>query len=297
MESIKRLSNSRANRVFRDKANLTHTGEVSPWAELRHAAGRLLNYFEAAQTLIEVRSQPGWEGLFYDYEVVCIQSSQPILNPITRKKAGAAEILSRMASSPRDKANLASLQQDADELQRFGLDENIRAEISSKYFRPIVHAEILVHESVVNDPEVADFHSSKFFGGYRYIGTSKPTCRLCDYYFQIAGDGMQVRKTHRNLYRNWRAPDVWQGQGDIQGVFPWKRREDILNSMNVWIRRDTSRVLSDKVGESKRHDSNTSFTYQRGGLSAEYSSRADEDVEDEDIDDLVSTTGQLDLED
>lgn len=89
-----------------------------------------------------------------------------------------------------------------------------------------------------------------------------------------------------------------------------KRRENLLNMVVKWLRKDAQRVLADKVAERKVHDSNTSRTYQRA-FSAEYSSRAggtvyeeDEDeVKDEDEDededggaDLASVMGQLDLD-
>lgn len=291
MESTKKLSRSSSYKTFRDKSDAGHNSEPSPWADLRHAAGRLLSYLEGAKTLVEARSVVGWEPLFYDFEVVCIPSSKPDPNPIVKKNAGAAEILNRMTPSS-DGLKLDAFQRDAQELQKFGLDENIRTQNYKPSFQPIVHAEILNHESLVNDPDIGDLHSSRFFGGYTYIGTSKPTCRLCDYYFRAVGDGILVRQTHRNLYMNWRAPDVWLGQGLINGKDPSQRREDILNSMVVSIRKDTYRTLSDKVGERKRHDSNTSPTYRREVTSVDYSSRADEDS-----DDVLSTMGELGLDD
>lgn len=285
--------------LFRDKANSAQAGEDCPWAELRHAAGRLLNYFEAAQTLVEGCSQAKWKPLFYDFEVVCIPSSRPISNPvgIRCKSASAANILVRMTPS-HERANLAAYQHNAEQLQQFELDENIREQNMSNSFRPIVHAEVLVHESIVNDPEVSDvLHPSRFFEGYRYIGTSKPTCRLCHYYFRALRDNaIQVRQTHRNLYANWRAPDVFQDQGEIHGDTAAKRREDILNTVIKSVRKDTYRILSDKMSESKKHDSNTSRTYGRA-FDLESNSRAEEAIEEENVDDIASTLGQLDLED
>lgn len=296
MQFIKRLSRSSTYAVFRDKANSAQAGEDCPWAELRHAAGRLLNYFEAAQTLVEARSQSRWEPLFYEFEVVCIPSSQPIPNPIARKSVTAAAILGRMTPSF-ETANLEAYKHAAADLQQFKLDEKIRLQTNSRSFHPIVHAEVLVHESIVNDPDVSDLHPSKFFEGYRYIGASKPTCRLCHYYFLALRENIiQVRQTHRNLYANWRAPDVYHGQAEIHGDTAAKRRDVILNNMVRSIRKDTYRTLSDKVSESKKFDSNTSPTYGPG-FDTEYSSLAEEAIEERDVDDVASIMGQLDLED
>lgn len=298
MRFIKKLSRSSTHRVFRDKANAAQAGEDSPWQELRHASGRLLSYLEAAQTLIEARQQQGWDRLFHEFEVVCVASSRPLPNPMARKNDGAAEILSRMASTnPLTADDLESLKRGAADLQLFKLDEEIRRQRLSPKFQPIVHAEVLIHESIVTDPDVGDAHSARFFEGYAYIGSSKPTCRLCDYYFLQVGAGVQVRKTHRNLYRNWRTPDVYEGQGLIQGEKADKRRENILNSVVKSIRQDTYRVLSNKVAEKKRFDSNTSRTYQRGGFDTEYSSWGGAPIDEQDVDDSASMLGQLDLED
>lgn len=274
MESIRKLSRSSAYRTFRNKANSTQIGQTSSWAELRHAAGRLLSYLEGVQTLIEAREQPQWAQLFHDFEVVCIASSQPDPNPIVgrRKRVTAAEILVRM-TPPQDEPKLATFQAGAEELQRFDLDGNIRRQNESKEFHPIVHAEILVYDSL------RDLHDLRYFHGYNYIGTSKPTCRLCDYYFQsvsrMSGDRVQVRQSHGNLYLNWRVPDIY-----INQIGAVARQEKILNDMNLRVRQDTYRTLKDKMGMRKSHDSNTSRTYERRPFSVEFSSVAEDDLDE-----------------
>lgn len=286
MGSIQKLSKSSAYKTLRDKANSIQTGQINSWAELRHAAGRLLSYFEGVQTLVEAREQPQWAQLFHDFEIVCIASSQPHSNPIVgrRKRVTAAEILDRMTASY-DVSKLATFQAGAQELQRFDLDVNIRRQNDSKDFRPIVHAELLVYDSL------RDLHDVRYFNGYSYIGTSKPTCRLCDYYFRavsrITGDRVQVRQSHGNLYLNWRTPDVY-----INQIGAAERREKILNDMNVSVRQDTFRTLQDKMGMRKPHDSNTSRTYDRGPSSVEHSS-----VAEDDLDEVSSMMGGASLED
>lgn len=287
METISKLSRSRTYRTFRLKATAAQHGQVNPWAEMRHAAGRLLSYFEGVETLVDARSQPGWAQLFFDFEIVCLPSSKPHQNPIVgqRKNVGAGEILGRMTAA-HEPDKLAAFQAGAEQLQMFGLDDKIRQQNNSKNFCPIVHAEVLVHDSLSDVPG-----GPRYFEGFNYIGTSKPTCRLCNYYFRAmsrtTGDDVQVRHSHGNLYLNWRAPDAY-----LDRVGAAKRREDILNEMIKYVRTDTYNTLEKKIGERKNHDSNTSRTYHRGGVSLEYSS-----VVDNDQDDLASMMGEVSLDD
>lgn len=317
MDFIKRRL-SRVNPILRNKANEEHpSGQDCPWGDLRHAMGRLRSYLEAVQILAEARAQPSWEALFHHPEVTTLRSSSPACNPILphadMTPPTADAILNRMASTEADRLALPALQDHAVWLQQFDLDPRISAQCRRPGFHPIVHAEVLVHESLVTDrggdPDVRRLHVSRFFGGWRYIGVSKPTCRLCEYYFAaVPADGVRVRQGHRNLYLNWRAPDVYreplvagEGEGEdelVRGRTGTRRRECILNDMIKSVRSDTVRVLDDKVGERKSNDSNTSRTYQLDFFSVENNSLADrERGGEEDVDDTASMMGQLDLED
>ena len=136
-----------------------------------------------------------------------------------------------------------------------GLDQVLQRQ--AKKLAPIVHAEILLLESIEST------HPSKFFNGFKYIGCSKPTCRLCCYYFSVHPSDVEVRPTHRNLYPSWRTPDVYEDQGPQAE----SGRKDLMNKVLYLIRKDAFRVLKEKLGEGKRHDSNTDSTYPRGGAS------------------------------
>lgn len=231
-------------------------GQAQPWGKLRHAAGRLLSYFRVVETFLEARKR--WDRLFHEFQVLCLPSSTALVNPISRKDVTAEDIIGRMASDPGKEATYKGIVHD---LQlKFDVDGEIRDEARKKKFRPIVHAEILIHESLVSDPELKSLHPVKFFDGNRYIGSSKPTCRLCHYYFTACADSIATRQTHRNLYHHWRLPDVYEHQGK-EAI---KRREDIMNKMIVWIREDTFHTLDDKVSERKPYDSNTDPTYSQG---------------------------------
>lgn len=244
---IKDFSKSPAYRSLQEKAG-SDKGERLPWAELRHAAGRLLSYFQASKTLMEARKK--WEPLFHDFEVVFSRSSTPLPNPINNKRVNAEAIIGRMLG---DEAQIQAYRADVEELQKFRLDFEITEQVTKSSFKPLVHAEVLIHQSMLDEFGPTGPHSSQFFSRYSYIGSSKPTCRLCDYYFAASASGIDVRETHRNLYINWRVPDVYSSQGDAAT----KRREQILNRMLERIRADTLRTLSEKVPERKKNDSNT----------------------------------------
>ncbi|ROW17338.1 hypothetical protein VPNG_01321 [Cytospora leucostoma] len=255
MLSVKALSKTEAHKVLRDKAN-AHDGQATSWSELRHASGRLLSYFQGVKILVEARKY--WDTLFYEFKVVSILSSDAI-QALPRNNLTAEAIMGRMT---RDPERGSAYKRRVQELQHFGdLDHTIQAQVRNKCFLPIVHAEAIVHQSIISDPdpgsELGSLHPSNFFNGDKYIGCSKPTCRLCHYYFEACADGIQVRQTHRNLYPNWRVPDVYQHEGE-EAV---KKRENIINKMLVPIREDTFRTIDDKIPERRPHDSNTDPTY------------------------------------
>ncbi|KUI55253.1 hypothetical protein VP1G_02669 [Cytospora mali] len=290
MRFVKELSRSETYRILRDKAT-TANGQNSPWGELRHAAGRLQSYLQGVKTLVEARKY--WDRLFHDFEIVCLPSSTAIPSPLPRNNLRAEDIIGRMTS---DEAKGRSYKRSVQDLQIFGLDEDIQKQVKNKNFCTIVHAEALVHQSIISDDDLKSLHPTKFFDSYRYIGCSKPTCRLCHYYFLACGDGVQVRQTHRNLYPNWRVPDIYPDQGE-KAV---KRRVEILSKMNDPIRKDTFRTLDDKVGERRPHDSNTDPTYKHGtsvGYTDGWNEDIDEDVDGEAAEEASEAMGRLSVQD
>jgi hypothetical protein len=234
------------------------------WCELRHATGRLLSYLGAAKILVSARKR--WPELFEIFEVRFIASSSPIRCPLRKVATISMEkIIGRMTSDPE---KMKSYKARAQELEKLGLDEKIRKQAGLKTFRPIVHAEVLLLDSLERD---GGTHPSRFFNGYRYIGCSKPTCRLCHYYFSSRASDINVRSTHRNLYLNWRMPDVYQDYGPNAT----KERDELMDKILALIRADTFRTLTEKVPEKKHRDSNTEPTYPIDSIS----SRAPEDLE------------------
>jgi len=155
---------------------------------------------------------------------------------------GAEEIIGRMTS---DSEIMQSYRSQAVELQKFGLDEAIEKEAMHEGFRPIVHAEILLLDSLVRD---GGTHPSEFFNGYKYIGCSKPSCRLCDYYFSIHSSGVQIRPTHQNMYLSWRMPDLFEDQG----LKAKRERGQLMDKILLLIRKDAFRLLREKSPQKKK---------------------------------------------
>lgn len=285
MRFIKDFSKSPTYKSLQEKASSsTGSREPSPWAELRHAAGRLLSYYQASRTLIEARKK--WECLFHDFEIHFVRSSTQISNPITDRRVNADAIIGRMTG---DGTKMREYRAHAEELQKFELDVKIKDQAAKSTFKPLVHAEVLIHQSMVDEFGPAGPHSSQFFNDYRYIGSSKPTCRLCDYYFTASATGIDVRKTHRNLYINWRAPDVYSHQGEAAA----RRRQQVLIKVCDRVREDAFRTLAEKVPERKNHDSNTDPTFP--ALNHGTSVGFDGGWRDADLDDVATSMRQLDL--
>ncbi|KKY32120.1 hypothetical protein UCDDA912_g07899 [Diaporthe ampelina] len=282
---IKDFSKSPTYKGLQEKAS-SESGEASLWAELRHYVGRLLSYFQASRTLIEARKK--WERLFYDFEVDYVRSTTPLTNPINDKRVNAEAIIGRMTA---DKSEMQQYRAHAEELQKFDLDAKIKDQAAKASFKPLVHAEVLIHQSILDESGPNGLRSSQFFDGQRYIGSSKPTCRLCDYYFTASATGIDVRKTHRNLYINWRAPDVYTNQGEAAV----RRRRQVLIKVLDRVREDTFRTLAEKVPERKTHDSNTDPTFP--ALNHGTSVGFDSGWRDADLDDVAASMCQLDLRD
>ncbi|RNJ56522.1 hypothetical protein D7B24_007127 [Verticillium nonalfalfae] len=219
-----------------------------PWRELQHCLGRLGSYGEAVRILTSASTR--WPELFQDFIVTAVPSSVPHAKPLVKSKLTAAQVIGRML---RHQDAPPYLDQVA-ELQKFGLDKLIQQQVAMSTFKPIVHAEVLVHNYLLKrDIKLA----SQYWHGWKTIGGSKPTCRLCNYYFISHPDRLdQVRDSHRNLYPSWRLPDVFESEGTRAN----KARLDLLDGIIARVRDDTKMTLLEKVPLGKKHDSNTFST-------------------------------------
>lgn len=236
--------------IFADQGT---QGVMSPgsncWSELRHYAGRLRSYSQGIGTLIAAAQK--FPMLFENFKVQFVLSSSPDDNPI-QKTMSADKILRTMGPKD-DMAKYIALYEGTRALSH-NVSEAIQDMMTDKNFKPVVHAELLVLQSLEKDGLT---HPSSFFNSWKYIGSSKPTCRLCHHYFQAHKGGFQVRPTHGNLYINWKPPDVLQRDGE-EAI---KARELMLNTIVVPIRIEALRTLADQVALGRQHDSSTNMTF------------------------------------
>jgi hypothetical protein len=214
-----------------------------PWMELRHFVGRLHSYYLAVETII--RANKFWDRLFHDIKVTVIPSARVIPHPLSGRRPNAHEIMGRMSSSKEIIERHRSM---AVELQKHGLDEKILTECNDLSQTHMVHAEVLVLDYLLS--YLHGSSDADFWNDWRYIGSSKPTCRLCHYYFIEHPGGVQVRESHKNLYPHWRVPDVFDENA-------MKSTTSILNAINQRTREDAIRSLEDQISQGRVHDSNS----------------------------------------
>lgn len=254
------------------------------WYKFQHAMSRILAYPKSLACMLKTRQK--WPVLFDQFYVFAVPSSQLQNRIIGRKKSYAArDIVGRMT---RRETDIAAFREYVQDLQIYDLDSRIRAAFEDTDFKPIVHSEMLL----LNFLEVSDggINPARFWGGLQermYIGSSKPLCRLCKYYFEEHGSNVGHRESHGNLYTNWRFPDVLVSQGHSAVL----RREQMLDKVLKRIRADAFQLIRDRVGpRGSYNDSNTwsaDFTL-RDNLST---------VAASDIDEITSMIGGATLND
>lgn len=225
------------------------------WLELKHCVSRMLAYEEATKSLSNAGKT--WPQLFDKFKVCHIPSSKPGSTPLGKASHSAEAIIGRMSS---DQAIMDTFHEYAEEMRMFDLDDRIREECTRTSFKPIIHSEILVQDWISRQGQN---HYLRFFNGWRYIGSSKPPCRMCKYYFEACGSDITLRESHRNIYPNWGFPNAHGPEGSPAA----KRWQKSLNRMMDRIRQDAFKVIIEKCSESKRHDS---ITYD---FHSEWSSR------------------------
>lgn len=214
-----------------------------PWLELRHFLGRLHSYLLAVKTML--RARLFWDRLCHETKVTVIPSATAIPHPLNKKRPNASEIIGRMTSH---EGLLKTYRSRAEELQKLKLDEIILAECNSSSQTHVVHAEILVLDYVLG--YLRDTEDAQFYNGWRYIGTCKPVCRLCNYYFVAHPSRVHVRESSNNLYPHWRVPDVF-------GENTMTETEKYLQAVIVKTREDAIRSLMSQTWQGRKYDSNS----------------------------------------
>ncbi|KAK1636395.1 hypothetical protein BDP81DRAFT_489910 [Colletotrichum phormii] len=236
--------------------------ESERWCELQHFIGRLSSYHVAVRGIISSRRRLH-PDLFENFEILWLPSSSPMKNPINtlqshmtvktqQKRRSAESIIRRMMSNTADRD--ATLEQ-ANTLQVCGLNESISRQCQRTSFHPIVHCEILLLHYLCRE-YCGDLHHIPFFDDARYIGCSKPTCRLCEYYFAAHNSDIRVRSGHKNVYSNWTVPNLF-----VDNSIEANERDNLLDRVISKIREDALRALRERTSDGKRHDSNTHSSY------------------------------------
>ncbi|KAM0290511.1 hypothetical protein ACHAO9_004868 [Fusarium lateritium] len=137
----------------------------------------------------------------------------------------------------------------SDDLKQLGVDEIIQQFRDSRKFKPVLHAELLVNKYLL---ETGQTTAECYWNRWNYIGSSKPTCRLCHYYFEaLQGEKPTVRSSHNNMYRNWRLPDFRNDEGLTLA------RDELLTRIAQRMRMDVVETIREKRIKRKARDSNT----------------------------------------
>ncbi|KAK2036532.1 hypothetical protein LZ31DRAFT_636528 [Colletotrichum somersetense] len=244
-------SNSSVGKWIRRRAREVRGNRLqsssSCWPEMWHMVNRLVSYAQDVEFFILAKKE--WPELFESYRVRFVPSSVAIPGPTRPKSMEAEGIVGRMTSKEKEIKIFRDFVRD---LQLTGLDARIKAEYTKNTFWPIVHSEILLLDDLEKSGPITP---ERFFHGWMYIGSSKPLCRLCQYYFEEHRSGVEHRKSHRNVYTSWRMPDVLTSQG-TEGQ---ERRQLMVNRMTERVRRDAFDLIRKRAQPAYRnHDSFTS---------------------------------------
>lgn len=268
-----------AQQLIQKRALALKSDKGNCWALARHAAGRLVSYRYAVETLTKAHHIWADKPLFLEYDIGFLHSSRAGDDPLVEKGTGcridpltADEIIHRMTSSAlnqeRYKGLAESLQMDttagSGHTAAAGGDRKLDAAIAKQWefsTASRVHSEVLLLDYLQRTPGQTKAH--RFFDGMRYIGSSKGTCRLCRYYFDTCAPEVATRPTHNNVYYSWRHPDTYRLKRDPrpngEELTPAERHWwNTINQIKALLCRDAFRLLEGQVKDAPRVlDSNT----------------------------------------
>lgn len=212
------------------------------WTEMCHVSDRLRAYKSAIDAIFVARDN--WPELFDDFEVRFVPSPTKNPNPLTATPKTSAELI-RVTTS--DKNVLPRLERLLGDLQqKYNIDHMIDGAWRHG-LKPTVHAEVQIYSWLESS---GGTRPGRFFGGYKFIGSSKPTCKLCSYYFDECGTDIQVRPSHRNLYPSWQMPDIYDYEGESE-----TRRMLTMHKIKKRVVADIERTINEKLADYRVHDS------------------------------------------
>ncbi|EQB44671.1 hypothetical protein CGLO_16557 [Colletotrichum gloeosporioides Cg-14] len=248
LKGISIIKGTTIDQAITNYAREGHMAGSDLWRELRHYLGRFLSFRQASNAIVGAKDR--FPALFHDFTITKISSSDPGTKPIKKSKSATAELFIRNMIQDDDDDREYFLEH-AIAMQMFHLDDEIQRQIGKRTFRPRVHAEIQVHDHLLKKGLQ---HSSQYWNGWKYIGSSKPTCRLCSYYFGAHPDRMTVRKSHLNLYPNWRLPGLPEA---LESENPDVKVLHLLQQITERVQDDAKRTLEERRPVGRNHDSNT----------------------------------------
>ncbi|KAK3934142.1 hypothetical protein QBC46DRAFT_359230 [Diplogelasinospora grovesii] len=254
LEQLQRLQSTRRFALFvRQRAADDRARNTEPWREFNHHCGRLISYKRAIQVFMDAALI--WPELFDKFEVTAVPSSARDRILMDGNPPSAVDIINRMKLPPEDAASCIKV---AENLQQMlGLDSVIKEQWNNRNARLTVHAEVLVHNYL---ERIGGTRPERFFNNWRFVGSSKPTCRLCHYYFLSHGGGVEVRGTSGNLYANWRMPDYADVHGCRTEAGAAQKRLELMQAISTRIKQEVARTLKEGVTNTRTHDSSTSMT-------------------------------------
>ena len=162
--------------------------------------------------LVLVEARVRWPELFVGFEVTHVPSAPPGVIPLQMKgnRCEGHNIL-KCLNAERDVFD-AYEAFDPELSGKIDAELKTRIKASDDKFYTIVHAEVNLADNIYREHTTdADAEGPvRFFNENicgRYIGSSKPTCLLCNLFFDIHPMGFRRRMSHRNLYVKWRMPE------------------------------------------------------------------------------------------
>ncbi|KAI5459692.1 hypothetical protein BGZ63DRAFT_425661 [Mariannaea sp. PMI_226] len=217
----------------------------SHWCELRHYLGRLHSFRQASEVIVDASKR--WNELFTSFTVDFICSSPSRRLPSPENLFSSTEDLIQ-DTFPNYRSLLHSMY--IAELRALGLDNEVLEQKELMPAKTQVHCEVNMHHRLVKQGKT---QPCDFWHEAMFIATSKPTCRLCYYYFQDEENEFQVQPPHMNLYPKWRLPDVLQPEDEAA----IERHNELMNDILEQFQIDTLKIMRKMLPQWKSKDSRT----------------------------------------
>ncbi|CAI6101031.1 unnamed protein product [Clonostachys chloroleuca] len=233
IKAIEASKNSSLGGEIDRRARQDDHDQAYKWCELRHCLGRLYSYRQAAEAVVEATMK--WPEVFRSFKVNYIE-------PAKQKKAAPPKSarLADVLHYAFPEHELEEFQDDIAELQKYGLESEIRKQVFDRKTKTFIHAEVHMHDYLTT---VRKVKPSDFWDGKMFIATSKSVCRLCHFYFQNDDNEFSVQPPHMNLYPKWRLPD--------------NASEEVLEDLIDKMQQNTLNLITDKQPYYRRYDSRT----------------------------------------